>query len=135
MQDYRRRKKEAEARAKILFTEGTERIGARENSVELTDDNIAKICELRDALEEFNPGKTAVFADVNFPLAASDVIKKEAVKFGIPTTCSGICFVVESASDLDLSIAQFWKFAKVAKEIKETVLRVERKKRRKGGSN
>jgi len=134
VRDWRRRKREAEARAKVLFAEDTDRVSSSEESVELTDDNIAKVIALRDAIGDFtwdseeNLAKSKVFASISFLLAASSAIKEEASKLGIPVTHTGICFEVDTPGDLDLAIAQFWEFAKVANNVKESVLKVERKK-------
>jgi hypothetical protein len=129
LRDWRQRKAAAVARTKVLFSEGTDRVPWKGEGVELTDDNIAKVVELRTAMETFNPGKVAGYAGVTFPLAASEDMKKEAAKLGIPVTRTGIYFPVEAPGDLARAIAQFWEFAKVAKDARETVLKVERKKR------
>ena len=126
---WRQRKAATVARAKVLFSEGTDRVPYKGECVELTDDNIAAIISLRNAMDAFNPGKVAVYAGVTFPLAASNDMKKEAAKLGIPVTRTGICFPVEAPGDLTRAIAQFWDFAKVAKNAKETVLKVGRKER------
>ena len=81
-----------------------------DESLKLTDDNLARIRLLRDALAELNAVRSGAFATLRFAMEASAAVKYIGEKYGFEATETGICIAVDTQEDLDGALGKFQEF-------------------------
>jgi hypothetical protein len=87
----------------------------------LNDANIEKIRTLRDALAKLQPVRSGAFGIITIPIAATKTARYIAMKYGIPITDNGICFLLQTQDDLNTAIGQMQAFAAEAGTLAEVL--------------
>jgi hypothetical protein len=81
-----------------------------DDSLKLTDDNLARIRLLRDALAQLNAVRSGAFATIRFAMETSEAVKFIAEKYGYEATETGICIVIDTQGDLNGALQKFQEF-------------------------